>query len=175
MTAVSDPLLQYQLHEFFGGWGHILEALSEGNNGEAHAFQVLNHLDSTPTVKGNLTDIEAFTQPFNEFLNVAIMEDITLGSLKESLPLPQIVWHMISADTQIQIVFRNPEVWQDHIFIIFVGGREHQYQSCDIRGGGKVKTTVADTALQIIFVYCKFAFVPQVHRHPTDRLFDPLV
>lgn len=54
MAAMGDSLFQGQLHQFLGGWAHILKALAEGNNGKACAFQVLYHLHSTPAVKGDL-------------------------------------------------------------------------------------------------------------------------
>ena len=58
MPAVGDFLLQHQLHQFLGWWGHILEALSERNDREAHALKVLHHLHSAPAVKGDLPNIE---------------------------------------------------------------------------------------------------------------------
>ena len=81
MLAVGNALFQHQFHQFLGGWGHILEALSERNDCEAHALKVLHHLHSAPTVKGDLPDVEAFAQAFDEFLNVAVVNDIALGGL----------------------------------------------------------------------------------------------
>ena len=73
MASMSDSFLQNQLHQFLCRWGHIFEALTEGNNGEAHALQVLHHLHSPPTVKRDLTDIEPFTETLNEFLDVTVV------------------------------------------------------------------------------------------------------
>ena len=96
MTAVGNALFQHQFHQFFGGRGHILEPLSERNDCEAHALKVLHHLHSTPTVKGDLPNIETLTQAFDELLNVAVVNDITLGGLQKALPLPHVVWHMVT-------------------------------------------------------------------------------
>ena len=41
MSAMCDPLLQCQFHQFFCRWTHILISLSERNNGKSHAFKVL--------------------------------------------------------------------------------------------------------------------------------------
>ena len=45
MSTVGDFLFQHQLHQLLGGRGHILEALSERNDREAHALKVLHHND----------------------------------------------------------------------------------------------------------------------------------
>ena len=78
---MGDFLLQHQFHQFLGGRGHILESLSERNDCEAHALEVLHHLYSAPTVKSDLPNIETLTQAFDELLDVAVVNDITLGGL----------------------------------------------------------------------------------------------
>src|SRR5699024_7065339 len=67
MATVGDALFQRQLHQLFGGRGHILKALTEGDYRKAHALQVLHHLHGSPTVKGDLPDIELLTESFDEF------------------------------------------------------------------------------------------------------------
>ena len=175
MTTVGDFLLQHQLHQFFGGRRHILEALPKGNDCKTHAFQVLHHLHSAPAVKGNLPNIEAFAQPLNEFLNVAVVNHIALGGLQRSLALPDIIRHMVAPNAEIEIVFWYPEVRKHHIFTVLILGREHQYEGGNICGGGQIQTSVANPAFQIILVDRERAFVPLVHGHPADGLFDPLV
>nr|DAY58904.1 MAG TPA: hypothetical protein [Caudoviricetes sp.] len=91
VTAMCHTLLQHELHQFLGRRGHVLESLTEGNDCEAHAFEILHHLHSASAVKGNLPDIEAFAQPLDELLDVAVMDDIALCSLEKSLALPDIV------------------------------------------------------------------------------------
>ena len=103
------------------------------------------------------------------------MNDIALGGQQKALPLPHIVWHMVTPDTQIEVVLRNPEVRQDDVFVVLVLWREHQDECCNIRCGGQVQTAVTDTTFQIVFVDGELAFVPLVHRHPANCLFDPLV
>lgn len=115
MTAVGNPLLQHQLHQLFGRRDHVLKALPEGNDREAHSLQVLDHLDSAPAVESDLPDVEAFSQPLDELLDVAIVNDIALGGLEVSLPLPYIVWHMVTPDSEIKVVLRYPEVRQDDV------------------------------------------------------------
>ena len=95
MPAVGDFLLQHQFHQLFGGRRHILEALSERNDREAHALKVLHHLYSSPTVEGNFSDVEAFTQAFNELLDVAIVNDIAFRGLEVTLPFPHIVVYVL--------------------------------------------------------------------------------
>lgn len=92
MPTVGDFLLQHQLHQLLSRRGHILEALSERNDRKAHAFQVLDHLHSAPTVEGDLPNIETLTQAFDELFDVAVVDYITLGGLEVSLSFPHIVW-----------------------------------------------------------------------------------
>ena len=152
MPAVGDALLQHQLHQLLGGRRHILKALSERNDRKAHALKVLHHLHSAPTVKGDLPDVEPL-----------------------ALPLPHIVWHMVTPDSEVEVVFRYPEVRQDDVSVVLIFRRKHQNECCNIRCGGQVQTTVADTTFQIILADGELAFVPLIHRHPAHRLFDPLV
>src|SRR5699024_4522074 len=136
--------LQGQLHELLGGRAHILEALTEGHHSEAHALQVLHHLHSSPAVKGNLTDVEPFSQPLDEFFDITVVDDVALRSLEISLPFPDVIRNVVAPDAQVKGLFRYPEVWEHHVFIFLIHRREHQYKGRDIRCGGQVETTVAD-------------------------------
>ena len=103
------------------------------------------------------------------------MNDIALGGLQISLPLPHIVWHMVTPDSQVEVVLRYPEVRQDDVLVILIFWRKHQNERRNVRCGRKVQTAVADATFQIILVDGELAFVPLVHRHPANCLFDPLV
>ena len=116
MPAVGNALFQHQFHQFLSGWGHIFEALSKGNDRKAHALKVLHHLHSAPTVEGDLSDVETLSQAFNELLDVAVVNDIAFGGLEVSLPLPHIVWHMVTPDSEVKIVLRYPEVRQRNAY-----------------------------------------------------------
>ena len=50
----------------------------KGDDCEAHAFEVLARLDGTPTVERDLTNIEAFTEMFDESFNVGVVDDVAL-------------------------------------------------------------------------------------------------
>ena len=73
---------QRQAHELFGRWRHIFEALPEGNDGEAEALKVLNHLRCTPAVKGDFTNVVAGTEFFNEALDKTVVDDVSFGRLQ---------------------------------------------------------------------------------------------
>ena len=81
MSAVGDAFLQDQLHELFGRRAHILKALTERHDCEAQAFEVLYHLNGSPAVKGDLSDIEAFTETLDGFFDIAVMNNIAFGGL----------------------------------------------------------------------------------------------
>ena len=59
--------------------------------------------------------------------------------------------------------------------LIFICWRKYQNKSCNIRCTGKVESTVADSSFQFGFIKSDLAFVPLFHRHPTHRLFYPLI
>ena len=153
-----------------GGKGVAIGKVSETN-----AFQVLYHLNSTPAVECNLTDIETLTEFFNELLNISIMNYIALRSLQIPLPFPNIVGNMIPSDSQFQGFFRYPEVWKDAELVLFIQWWEYQNECRDICCTGKIKSAVAYTAFQVIFTHCKRAFIPFLHRHPANCLFHPLI
>ena len=134
MPAVGNALFQHQFHQLLGGRRHIFESLSERNDRITHALKVLHHLHSTPTVKGDLPDVEAFAQAFDEFLNVAVVDYIALGGLEVSLTLPYIVWHMVTPDSEVEVVLRYPEVRQDDVFVVLIFRREHQNECRNVCG-----------------------------------------
>ena len=136
---MSDLLFQDQLHQLFGRRRHVLEALTEGNNCKSHPFQVLDHLNGSPAVKGDFLDVELFTQLFDEFLDVSVVNDIAFGGFQEALFLPYIIGNMIPLYSQIQAVFRNPKVRQDLVRFILLDRREDQNKGGDIGGTGKVQ------------------------------------
>ena len=136
VAAVGNPFFQHQLHQFLGRRGHILKALTKGNHRKAHALKVLHHLHSAPSVKGDLTNIEPFTQLLNEFFNVAVVDHISLGGHQRPLALPQVIGNMVTADTQVKGLLRYPEVRQNVVFVILVQWRKHQHKGCDVRGRG---------------------------------------
>src|SRR5699024_867487 len=131
-----DLFLQHQLHQFLGRRTHILKALSEWDYCKAHALQVLHHLHSAPSVKGDLTDVEPFAEVLDKFLNVAIVDHIALGGHQHTLALPQVIGDMVTAHTEIEGFLRYPEVRQNIVFVLLVQGWKDQHKGCDVRGGG---------------------------------------
>ena len=174
VSAMGELFIQSQAHQLLGGWGHIFEALPEGNHRKAEALQVLHHLRRTPAVKGNFPDVVLCAQLVDEGLNKAIVDDISLGGFQIPLLFPHIIGNVIPAHPQVEIILRYPEERQDHIFIAFIFRREYQHEGGNIRGGGKVKAAIARPALQGLRVYRKGAFIPLFHRHPADSLLYPL-
>ena len=172
---MGDFLFQYQLHQFLGRRRHILKALPEGNDCEAHALQILHHLHGSPAVKGDLPDIEPLAQLLDEFLNVAVMHYIALSSHQYTLSFPLVIGNMISAHTQVKGFFRYPEVGQNIIFILLIQRRKHQHEGRNIRGRRQVQPAVANAFFQIVFGDRKRTGIPLVHWHPADRLLHPLV
>ena len=132
VTAVCDFLFKCQFHKLLCGWGHILEALSEWNNGKSHTLKVLHHLNSTPTVECNFSDVEFLTKLFYELFNVSVMNYISLCGLQVSLSFPNIIRYMVTLYTQIKCVLGYPEVWQNDVLVIFIKWWEHKYKGCYI-------------------------------------------
>src|SRR5699024_5745810 len=107
--------------------------LSERNYRKSHTLKVLHHLNSTPTVICDFTDIVFLTQGLDKFLDVAVMDYIALGGHKQILSFPNVIRHMVTANTQVNVIFRYPEIRQNDIFIILIFRWEHQHECRDIR------------------------------------------
>ena len=86
-----DISFHQQLIQFLGWRGHILKALTEGDDGKAHALQILYHLDSTPAVEGNLADVVALAKALDELLDEAVVDDVAVRGKKVALFLPDVV------------------------------------------------------------------------------------
>ena len=103
------------------------------------------------------------------------MDHVSFSRLQEALTLPKVIRDVIPVDALGHIFFWYPEVRKDDVFVVLVHWREHQHKGRNIRSGGQVQTSVADTSLQLVFVGSKGAFIPFLHWHPADGLFDPLI
>ena len=78
-----EPVFQYDAHQFFRRGRHVPEALSKGNHGKAIVLQGLHHHCGVPAVIGDFADVVALAQLTDEFLNGAVVNDITFGRLNE--------------------------------------------------------------------------------------------
>ena len=112
MPSVGDLFFQHQLHKLLGRRRHIFEALTEGDDREVHAFQILNHLHSSPAVKCNLADVVPFSEPLDVFFNEAVVDDIAFRGFELSLTFPYIVWNMVSSDLQFQYACCGRSGWR---------------------------------------------------------------
>ena len=128
MPSMGYPLLKHKLHQLLRRWRHILKTLPKGNNGEAHALQVLDHLDGAPAVESDLSDVVLLSEALDEFLYEAVMDHVALRGLQGALLLPEVIRDMIAPDSELHVLFRYPEVWEDHIFVLFIQRWEHQHE-----------------------------------------------
>ena len=98
MPSVGDPLFTNEVHEFLGRRGHLFKALPERDDGKAHALKILYHLDSSPSVESNLTDVEPVTEIFDELLNESVVNDVAFRGFEIPLFLPEIVGNVVTPD-----------------------------------------------------------------------------
>ena len=103
------------------------------------------------------------------------MDNIPLSCFQVSLPFPNIIWDMVTPNSEWQCFFRQPEVRKNIIMFIIFSRWKDKYKSCNICCTGKVKTAVADSSFEFGFIKSNLAFVPLFHRHPTHCLFYPLI
>ena len=125
IASADDALLQHQLHDLLRRRGHIFEALTKWHDREARAL----------AVEVNLADIELFTPPFDELLNVAIVDHVVLFGHGIALVSQGIVGDMAALDAQVQRVLRHPEVREQDILVVLVAWQEHQHEGRDVDGG----------------------------------------
>ena len=115
------------------------------------------------------------SQFIDEVLDKTIVNHISLSRFQVALPFPNIIWNMVTSYSEGQRFFRQPEVRQNIIMFIIFSRWKDKYKSCNICCTGKVKSTIADTPSKYLFIKSNLAFVPLFHRHPTHRLFYPLI
>src|SRR5699024_3666886 len=128
-----------------------------------------------PSVIGDFADVIFGTEIFDEALDIAIVNNVSLRGHDRPLLFPHIVWHMITPHPKRQRILWYPEVREYDIFLIVAAWRENQHEGRDICTAGKVEACVALAPDQRIGIYCAIAFVPRIHRHPAHRLLNPLV
>lgn len=97
------------------------------------------------------------------------------GAMDETLALPLVIHHMVAPDAQLHSFLGEPEVRKHDVLLFVISWREHQHHGRKVRSGRKVKPGIAGTAFQFILIDSAAAFIPFVHRHPADRLLDPLI
>ena len=114
-------------------------------------------------------------QFIDEVFDKTIVNHISFSSFQIALPFPYIIWDMVTSYSKWQCFFRQPEVRKNIIMFIIFSRWKDKYKSCNICCTGKVKSTIADTPSKHLFIKRNLAFVPLFHRHPTHRLFYPLI
>ena len=114
-------------------------------------------------------------QFIDEVFDKTVVNHIALSGFQIALPFPNIIWNMVTSYSEGQCFFRQPEVRENIIMLIFICWRKDKHESCNICCTGKVKPTVADTTCKHLFIKSDLAFIPFLHRHPTHRLFYPLI
>lgn len=149
MPAMSQLALQRQLHQFFGWWGHVFEALPERHHRETSILKVLAHLDRTPPVESDLSDIKPGAKILNELLDIPVVHHVALGRLQEALTVPQVVGDVIPRNSEFEVVFGNLKPGRDRVFVIVIRGWEYENESSDIGGGCQVEPAVTNPALQL--------------------------
>ena len=115
------------------------------------------------------------SQLIDEVFDKTIVNHISLSCFQIALPFPYIIWNMVTSYSKGQSFLRQPEVGQNIIMFIIFSRWKDKYKSCYICCRGKVKTTIANTPGKQFFIKNHIAFVPLFHRHPTYRLFYPLI
>ena len=114
-------------------------------------------------------------QFIDEVFDKAIVNHISFSGFQVALPFPYIIWNVVTPYSEWQCFLRQPEVREDIIMLIIFSRRKDKHKSCNICCTGKVKSTIADTPSKHLFIKSNLAFVPLFHRHPTNRLFYPLI
>ena len=175
MPVVGDPPGEDEVHEFLRRGRHAGEALPKGHDREAHAVQVLRHLDRAPPVEGDLLDVELLAELADELLNEPVVDDVPLGGLQEPLLLPEVVWDVVLEDPLLHVLLGYPEIREHVVDPVGFGRREHEHEGGDVGGAREVEPTVARPPPKLLRNKVPLARVPLFHRHPTDRLLHPLV
>ncbi|SPJ41955.1 hypothetical protein CHUV2995_02789 [Corynebacterium diphtheriae subsp. lausannense] len=175
VPTMLDPAFQCELHQLLARRAHVFEPLAERHNGEAQSIEVLRHLHRAPTVVGDLPNVVADAEFLDERFDGCVVDYVALSGMQQAFAFPLVVGHMVTVHPKLDVVFRDSEMRHHHIRLGLVPGWEHQHQRGDVGRGCEVQAGVTHPPLQGGKVDGSVAFVPQVHRHPPNRLLHPLV
>lgn len=103
-------------------------------------------MDSAPPVESDLSDIKPGAKILNELLDIPVVHHVALGRLKESLPVPQVVGHVIPRNSEFEVVFGYPKPRRDRVFVILAVGWEDEHERGDVGSGGEVEAAVTNTS-----------------------------
>ena len=92
-----------------------LRKLPGRKDGKAVAFKVGDQLCGVPAVNTDLQDVELLAQLIDGLPHEVVVHDIAFRNVKQALLLPDVVWHMIAPDAQVQRFPGKPEVRKDDI------------------------------------------------------------
>ena len=96
-------------------------------------------MHGTPSVERDLPDIEAFPELFDERLDRPIVHDVALRALQVALLLPEVVGHVVTSHSELEVVFGYLEPGCDHIWLVARLGWEYEDERGDVRRGGQVE------------------------------------
>ena len=76
VPTMGELALQRLLQQFIGWRGHIFEALPKRHHRETSILEVLAHLDRTPLVESDLSDIKPGAKILNELLDIPVVHHV---------------------------------------------------------------------------------------------------
>ena len=106
------------------------------------------------------------SQIHNELFDKSIVDHVAFRGVDIALSFPHIVKHMVTATSQFQGFFRQPEERQHGVFFILRPWRKNQNESCDVGGTGKVKPCITVAPLQRSYINGQIAPI-------VDMLWNP--
>lgn len=106
-------------------------------------------MDGSPPVEGNLSDVEAFTEFFDDGFNRPIVDNVAFRSLEEPSTRPQVIGHVIAIHAKFDVVFGYPKPWGYYTGVFIGFGWEDEDKRGDIGGGCQVEPAVTHPAFQI--------------------------
>lgn len=115
-----------------------LKPCPNGTTVKPSPSRFLGHLDESPAVVGNLANVVFQAELLDSMLNMVVVNHVAFGGLDESLPMPQIVGHMITRDSKIECVFWEPHGWQHPIRLIGLEGWEDEHERRDVGSGREI-------------------------------------
>ena len=95
-----------------------LKPCPNGTTVKPASSRFLAHLDRTPPVESDLSDIKPGAKILNELLDIPVVHHVTLSRFKESLTVPQVVGDVIAGDPEFQVVFGYPKPGRDRVFVV---------------------------------------------------------
>lgn len=99
-------------------------------------------MDESPPVVGDLPNVVAGAEFFDEGFDGCVVDDIAFGGVQQAFAFPLVVGDVVAVHPKFDVVFGDPEMRHHHIRLGLVPGWEDEDEGGDVGRGYEVQACV---------------------------------